>query len=172
MSDIIKIEHLNKCFGDVKAVNDLSFRVKKGELFAFLGVNGAGKSTTISIICGQLRKDSGNVWIKDIEADRAGSETKRLLGVVFQDSVLDKPLTVKENLKSRAALYGITGNAFEKRLAELVEILDFGDYINRPVGKLSGGQRRRIDIARALIHRVDTAFLRQWRIRHLSVLMI
>lgn len=101
-------------FGDVKAVNDLSFRVKKGELFAFLGVNGAGKSTTISIICGQLRKDSGNVWIKDKEADRAGSETKRLLGVVFQDSVLDKPLTVKENLKSRAALYGITGNAFEK----------------------------------------------------------
>lgn len=114
MSDIIKIEHLNKCFGDVKAVNDLSFRVKKGELFAFLGVNGAGKSTTISIICGQLRKDSGNVWIKDKEADMAGSETKRLLGVVFQDSVLDKPLTVKENLKSRAALYGITGNSFEK----------------------------------------------------------
>ena len=159
MSDIIKIEHLNKCFGDVKAVNDLSFRVKKGELFAFLGVNGAGKSTTISIICGQLRKDSGNVWIKDKEADRAGSETKRLLGVVFQDSVLDKPLTVKENLKSRAALYGITGNAFEKRLAELVEILDFGDYINRPVGKLSGGQRRRIDIARALIHRPEILIL-------------
>ena len=159
MSDIIKIEHLNKCFGDVKAVNDLSFRVKKGELFAFLGVNGAGKSTTISIICGQLRKDSGNVWIKDKEADRAGNETKRLLGVVFQDSVLDKPLTVKENLKSRAALYGITGNAFEKRLAELVEILDFGDYINRPVGKLSGGQRRRIDIARALIHRPEILIL-------------
>ena len=159
MSDIIKIEHLNKCFGDVKAVNDLSFRVKKGELFAFLGVNGAGKSTTISIICGQLRKDSGNVWIKDKEADRAGSEIKRMLGVVFQDSVLDKPLTVKENLKSRAALYGITGNAFEKRLAELVEILDFGDYINRPVGKLSGGQRRRIDIARALIHRPEILIL-------------
>ena len=159
MSDIIKIEHLNKCFGDVKAVNDLSFRVKKGELFAFLGVNGAGKSTTISIICGQLRKDSGNVWIKDKEAVRAVSETKRLLGVVFQDSVLDKPLTVKENLKSRAALYGITGNAFEKRLAELVEILDFGDYINRPVGKLSGGQRRRIDIARALIHRPEILIL-------------
>ena len=142
MSDIIKIEHLNKCFGDVKAVNDLSFRVKNGELFAFLGVNGAGKSTTISIICGQLRKDSGNVWIKDKEADRAGSETKRLLGVVFQDSVLDKPLTVKENLKSRAALYGITGNSFEKRLAELVEILDFGDYI-----------------ARALIHRPEILIL-------------
>ena len=77
MSDIIKIEHLNKCFGDVKAVNDLSFRVKKGELFAFLGVNGAGKSTTISIICGQLRKDSGNVWIKDKEGGSRSTPRRR-----------------------------------------------------------------------------------------------
>lgn len=159
MSDIIRIEHLNKSFGDVRAVNDLSFRVKQGELFAFLGVNGAGKSTTISIICGQLRKDSGNVWIKGIEADKAGNQTKRMFGVVFQDSVLDRPLTVRENLKSRAALYGITGLAFEKRLQELVEILDFRDFINRPMGKLSGGQRRRIDIARALIHRPEILIL-------------
>lgn len=159
MSDIIRIEHLNKSFGDVRAVNDLSFRVKQGELFAFLGVNGAGKSTTISIICGQLRKDSGNVWIKGIEADKAGNQTKRMFGVVFQDSVLDRPLTVRENLKSRAALYGITGLAFEKRLQELVKILDFGDFINRPVRKLSGGQRRRIDIARALIHRPEILIL-------------
>lgn len=159
MADIIRIEHLNKSFGDVRAVNDLSFRVKQGELFAFLGVNGAGKSTTISILCGQLRKDSGNVWIKGIEADKAGNQTKRMFGVVFQDSVLDRPLTVRENLKSRAALYGITGLAFEKRLQELVEILDFRDFINRPVGKLSGGQRRRIDIARALIHRPEILIL-------------
>lgn len=116
-TDIIRIDHLNKTFGDVKAVNDLSFRVKKGELFAFLGVNGAGKSTTISILCGQLSKDSGTVQIKGIDNQRAGEQTKRLIGVVFQDSVLDKPLTVKENLKSRAALYGITGQAFEKRIA-------------------------------------------------------
>ena len=159
MADIIRIEHLNKSFGDVRAVNDLSFRVKQGELFAFLGVNGAGKSTTISILCGQLRKDSGNVRIKGIEADKAGNQTKRMFGVVFQDSVLDRPLTVRENLKSRAALYGITGLAFEKRLQELVEILDFRDFINRPVGKLSGGQRRRIDIARALIHRPEILIL-------------
>lgn len=158
-ADIIQIEHLKKTFGDVKAVNDLSFHVKKGELFAFLGVNGAGKSTTISIICGQLLADSGIVQIKGIDAEKAGEQTKRLLGVVFQDSVLDKPLTVKENLKSRAALYGITGRAFEERLKELLELLEFGDYLNRPVGKLSGGQRRRIDIARALLHRPEILIL-------------
>ena len=158
-SDIIKISHLNKSFGEVKAVNDLSFRVKKGELFAFLGVNGAGKSTTISILCGLLKKDSGTVQVNGIETDKAGAQTKRMLGVVFQDSVLDKPLTVKENLMSRAALYGITGNAFDKRLQELVEILDFDELLNRPVGKLSGGQRRRIDIARALLHRPEILIL-------------
>lgn len=159
ISDIITIRHLNKSFGDVKAVNDLSFRVKKGELFAFLGVNGAGKSTTISIICGQLHKDSGSVEINGIEADRQKAKIKRMLGVVFQDSVLDKPLTVKENLKSRAALYGITGKAFDKRLQELADILDFGEYLNRSLGKLSGGQRRRIDIARALLHRPEILIL-------------
>ena len=133
--------------------------MKKGELFAFLGVNGAGKSTTISILCGLLKKDSGTVQINGIETDKAGAQTKRMLGVVFQDSVLDKPLTVKENLMSRAALYGITGKAFDKRLQELVEILDFDEFLNRPVGKLSGGQRRRIDIARALLHRPEILIL-------------
>ncbi len=156
---IIKISHLNKSFGDIKAVNDISFQVQKGELFAFLGVNGAGKSTTISIICGQLHKDSGNVKIQGTDLERLGKTVGEKLGVVFQDSVLDKPLTVRENLKSRAALYGITGKAFEKRLQELVEILDFADYLNRPVGKLSGGQRRRIDIARALLHRPEILIL-------------
>ena len=158
-SDIIKISHLNKRFGEVKAVNDLSFRVKKGELFAFLGVNGAGKSTTISILCGLQKKDSGTVQVNGLETDKAGAQTKRMLGVVIQDSEHDKPLTVKENLKSRAALYGITGNAFDKRLQELVEILDFDEFLNRPVGKLSGGQRRRIDIARALLHRPEILIL-------------
>ena len=139
MENVISIQNLNKSFGNVKAVDDLSFRVKRGELFAFLGVNGAGKSTTISIICGQLKKDSGSVRIHEMDVERKGEETKRLLGVVFQDSVLDRPLTVKENLKSRAALYGIMGKAFEKRLGELVELLDFREFLNRPVGKLSGG---------------------------------
>lgn len=156
---IIKIEHLSKSFGDVKAVRDLSFQVKKGELFAFLGVNGAGKSTTISIICGQLQKDSGTVLVNGMDAEHSMEETKRAIGVVFQDSILDRPLTAKENLKSRAALYRITGKDFENRLRELSEILDFKAFMNRPVGKLSGGQRRRIDIARALIHRPEILIL-------------
>ena len=95
-SDIIKISHLNKSFGEVKAVNDLSFRVKKGELFAFLGVNGAGKSTTISILCGLLKKDSGTVQVNGIETDKAGAQTKRMLGVVFHRPeilILDEPTT-------------------------------------------------------------------------------
>ena len=153
MNEIIKIDHLSKSFGDVKAVQDLSFRVEEGELFAFLGINGAGKSTTINIMCGQLRKDGGSVTIDGADLDRDPDHIKRELGVVFQNSVLDGALRVRDNLQSRAALYGIRGAAFTRRLAELAELLDFEDILNRPVGKLSGGQRRRIDIARALLHR-------------------
>lgn len=157
--NMITIEHLNKCFGSVKAVNDLSFCVKKGELFAFLGVNGAGKSTTISMICGQLTADSGSIRVNGRDVKSASRETKELIGVVFQDSVLDKPLTARENLKSRAALYGITGVDFDVRLQELTDIFELQEFMNRPVEKLSGGQRRRIDIARALIHRPQLLIL-------------
>ncbi len=153
MNDQIKIDHLSKCFGAVKAVQDLSFRVKEGELFAFLGVNGAGKSTTINIMCGQLSKDSGTVEIDGADLDHDLDHIKRELGVVFQNSVLDGALSVRDNLQSRAALYGIKGAEFARRLSELAALLDFEKILNRPVGKLSGGQRRRIDIARALLHR-------------------
>lgn len=152
MRDLIEISHLVKNFGDVKAVRDLSFRVKEGELFAFLGINGAGKSTTINIVCGQLAKDSGSVRIDGIDLDQSPDKIKRSLGVVFQNSVLDKDLSVKDNLQSRAALYGISGAAFKNRLDELAELLEFKDLLRRTVGKLSGGQRRRIDIARAILH--------------------
>lgn len=153
MKDIIEINRLSKSFGDVKAVQDLSFRVKEGELFAFLGVNGAGKSTTINIMCAQLSKDSGSVLINGNDLDKDSDEIKKELGVVFQSSVLDSALSVYDNLESRAALYGIVGDEFKTRLNELTEILDFKDLLKRSVGKLSGGQRRRIDIARALLHR-------------------
>lgn len=153
MARIIEISHLNKRFGEIKAVQDLSFCVKEGELFAFLGVNGAGKSTTISIMCGQLAKDSGSVVIDGENTDGNMDKIKRELGVVFQNSVLDRALSVQDNLRSRAALYGLTGKAFRARLTELSTLLEFEDLLKRPVGQLSGGQRRRIDIARALLHK-------------------
>ena len=159
MGNIMEISHLHKSFGAVKAVQDLNFCVKKGELFAFLGVNGAGKSTTINIMCGELRKDSGSVLIGGADLDKEPDSIRRKLGVVFQSSVLDKDLSVRDNLRSRAALYGIHGKAFEKRLEELTELLDFADLLKRPLGKLSGGQRRRIDIARALLHQPEILIL-------------
>lgn len=152
MPPIIQISNLSKSFGKVKAVRDLSFSVDRGELFAFLGVNGAGKSTTINIICGQLSRDSGNITIDNHDLDKDLDAIKSELGVVFQISVLDPALSVYDNLESRAVLYGIKGAEFKKRLTKLAKILDFKDLLSRPVGKLSGGQRRRIDIARAIIH--------------------
>lgn len=153
MRDIITIDHLSKQFGEVKAVQDLSFRVREGELFAFLGVNGAGKSTTIHIMCGQLKKDGGKIVIDGADLDGGADPVKQKLGVVFQNSVLDGALTVWDNLESRAALYKITGAAFKKRFSELDALLGIGEFKKRAVAKLSGGQRRRIDIARALLHR-------------------
>ena len=159
MEQIISIDGLCKSFGDVKAVQNLSFQVKKGELFAFLGVNGAGQSTTISILCGQLAKDAGTVFVCGEDVEKGMEKICRKLGVVFQNSVLDKALTVRDNLQSRAALYGITGKEFKKRLAELASLLDFENLLNRTVGKLSGGQRRRIDIARAILHKPELLIL-------------
>ena len=153
MNGIIKIDGLNKSFGDIRAVRDLSFCVRRGELFAFLGVNGAGKSTTISIMCSQLAKDSGSVVIDGCDLDKNADGIKRELGVVFQNSVLDGALSVYDNLACRAALYGIYGSDFKERLSELCDLLDIKELLKRTLSKLSGGQRRRIDIARALLHK-------------------
>lgn len=156
---IIEIENLKKHFKDVKAVDNLSFSVREGELFAFLGVNGAGKSTTINIISGILNKDGGKVRVCGEDIDRNPDSVKSKIGIVFQNSVLDKRLSAYDNLKSRAALYGIFGNSFKARLAELDELLGLNDILKRPLTKLSGGQKRRIDIARALIHNPELLIL-------------
>lgn len=154
---VVEIDNLQKNFKDVKAVDGVSFGVREGELFAFLGVNGAGKSTTINIICGVLQKDGGEVRVFGKTLAEGESEIKRDIGIVFQGSVLDKSLTVYENLKYRAALYGIFGDKFRERLKTVTDLLDLKDILKRTVSKLSGGQRRRADIARALIH--DPKFL-------------
>lgn len=153
MKNIIEINNLCKTFGELKAVQDLTLSVREGELFAFLGINGAGKSTTINIMCGQLSKDSGEIIIDGYNLDESLDLVKNEIGIVFQSSVLDASLSVYDNLESRAALYGITGTDYNKRLDELADILEFKDILNKTVRNLSGGQRRRIDIARALIHK-------------------
>lgn len=159
MENVIEIQHLIKDFKDVRAVNDLSFKVKKGEFFAFLGVNGAGKSTTISIMCGKLSRNSGYVLINGLDIDKDMDQIRKVLGVVYQNNVLDKVLTVYDNLKFRAGLYNITGEEFKKRYEYFADILDFKDLKDRVYGKLSGGQKRRVDIARALLHNPEILIL-------------
>lgn len=159
MENVIEIQHLIKDFKDVRAVNDLSFKVKKGEFFAFLGINGAGKSTTISIMCGKLSRNSGSVLINGLDIDKDMDQIRKVLGVVYQNNVLDKVLTVYDNLKFRAGLYNITGEEFKKRYEYFADILDFKDLKDRVYGKLSGGQKRRVDIARALLHNPEILIL-------------
>ena len=159
MNTIIKIDNLTKTYGSLKAVDDLSFETRKGDLFAFLGVNGAGKSTTINIICGQLKKDEGTVIIDELNLDDNLANIKKKIGVVFQASILDPQLTVKDNLEIKASLYGLSRKEIKSRVGELAEILDFKSYLNRPLAKLSGGQKRRIDIARALLNKPDILIL-------------
>ena len=139
MENIIQVKNLDKSFKDVHAVNDLSFAVKKGELFAFLGVNGAGKSTTISIMCGMLKKDKGSIIIDNKDVEKDYKNIIKDIGVVFQNSLLDGVLSVKDNLMCRASLYGIYGNKAKERINELATLFDFKKLLNRTVNKLSGG---------------------------------
>lgn len=152
MQEVIVIKNLTKSFGTKKAVNNLSIKVKEGELFAFLGINGAGKSTTISMICGTQNMDSGTIYVCGEDTKGHSEFIKKHIGVVFQDSVLDSNLTVYDNLKYRAGLYGITGEEFEKRYKELEKLFELKDIKKQVLKKLSGGQKRRVDIARSIIH--------------------
>lgn len=150
--NILEVESLVKSYGNLLAVNGISFQVKRGSLFAFLGLNGAGKSTTINIITTILSKDSGKIYLDGVDQDKKPGIFKEKLGIVFQSSVLDMGLNALENLTLRARFYGIYGKAWEKRKAILVDMLGLAPFLKRPVGKLSGGQRRRVDIARAMVH--------------------
>ena len=151
---IIEINKLCKSFGEIRAVQDLSFHVNQGELFAFLGVNGAGKSTTISIMCGQTLKDSGSVIICESDIDSGVHDISRKLGVVFQSSVLDQMMTVEENLALAAGRGGWLSHvskADKKAFRERVALLDMGleNRMSQPVGLLSGGQRQALTLMMA-----------------------
>ncbi|MDD3048502.1 MAG: ATP-binding cassette domain-containing protein [Bacilli bacterium] len=159
MKDIIKVEHLIKKYDKLTAVDDITFNVKEGDLFAFLGPNGAGKSTTINILCTILDKTSGNIEINGLKLGINDEEIRNNIGVVFQSSNLDDLLTVLENIKTRATFYNIETDLFDKRLEYISNMIGIKDILNRPYGKLSGGQKRRVDIARALINEPKILFL-------------
>lgn len=151
MENIIEVRGLEKSYGEVKAVRGIDLTVRRGTLHAFLGLNGAGKSTTINIICTLLGKDAGSVTVNGFDADANPERIRSGIGVVFQNSVLDTALTVKENLALRAGFYGMRGSETKRRIAELADMFELGEILSRRYGKLSGGQRRRADIARALV---------------------
>ena len=146
---MIQIKNLKKSYGNVDAVKGITFNVDKGSLFAFLGPNGAGKSTTINMITTLLKKDEGTVLIDGYELGKDDDKIKNTLGVVFQDSVLDGKLTVRENLAVRASFYKLD---IQEAIMRVSEQVDLHDFLDRYYEQLSGGQRRRVDIARALLH--------------------
>lgn len=149
---ILQIEHLSKSYGDLKAVDDISLKVKKGSLFSFLGMNGAGKSTTINIICSILKKDSGKIYVNGYDLDKDVNKIKEEIGIVFQSSVLDNDLTVYQNLKVRASFYGFSKKEEKEKINNIVNLLQLNEILDKPINKLSGGQKRRVDIARSMIH--------------------
>ena len=156
---MIEVNDLKKSYGKVQAVKSLSFYVEQGKLFAFLGPNGAGKSTTIDIITTFLQKDSGTVTIDGLTLGKDDDKIRRIIGAVFQDNMLDELLTVRENILMRGSLYGLKGTALKEAVNKAIAAAEVEDFQNRRYGKLSGGQRRRADIARALVHTPKILFL-------------
>lgn len=159
MDKIIEVKNLKKSYGSVQAVKGIDFYVERGKLFAFLGPNGAGKSTTINTICTFLKPDSGEVIVNGNKLGRDDEKIRASIGAVFQESLLDSRLTVEENLRLRGSLYGLKGEALTKRIQDVAEKTEIQMILKRQYGKLSGGQRRRCDIARALVHTPDILFL-------------
>lgn len=159
MSEIINVKGLAKSFGSLEAVRGVDFVVEQGSLFAFLGPNGAGKSTTIDMLTTQLKPDSGEATVAGFRLGRDNDGIRSAIGIVFQDSLLDPLLTVEENLLVRGSFYKLTRAELKAAAARAVETAGAGEFLKRPYGKLSGGQRRRADIARALIHTPQVLFL-------------
>lgn len=159
MSDIITVSSLKKSFGKVKAVKGTEFSVKKGSLFAFLGPNGAGKSTTIDILCTLTKYDDGDVTIAGFDLDHDADKIRNSIGVVFQDNLMDKILTVRENLMIRAGFYHKTKAKRKMVVEEAARYCKIEEFMDREYGILSGGQRRRVDIARALLNTPEILFL-------------
>lgn len=159
METAVNVEHLVKRFGEIRAVDDISFQVGKGELFGFLGVNGAGKSTTINMLCTLYAQTSGTAEICGYRLGKDNEAIRRKIGVVRQNNGLDLKLSVRENLFVRGSLYESDKKKLKKQLADVCEIMGLSDVYNRRYAKLSGGQKRRCEIAGALLHVPEVLFL-------------
>lgn len=159
MEKIIEADSLKKYFGKVKAVDGVSLSVERGELFGFLGINGAGKSTTINMLCTLLVPTAGKARICGFDLAKEAEQIKRKIGIVYQNNCLDERLSVRENLLIWSSIYGMKGREQKARLSDICDILDLADIIGRRYGKLSGGQKRRCEIAKALMHRPEILFL-------------
>ncbi len=156
---MIVAAELSKSYGAVKAVNNLNLEVQEGEIFGFLGPNGAGKTTTIRILTCLTRATSGHARINGLDIAEKGLEVKKIIGVVQQTLSLDRELTVRENLELHARLHHISKSERKERINELLEYVELTEYAGRLVDELSGGMRRRVMIARALIHGPRILFL-------------
>ena len=159
MDTIIEVKNFTKKYGDFTAVNDISFTVEKGTIFAFLGPNGAGKSTTINTLCTIFEKSSGTLLIDGKDVSTQKNEVRSAIGVVFQDSTLDAKMTINENLKMHCVFYNIPKKEVEERIIFVLELVNLLDERKKLVGALSGGMKRRVEIARGLIHYPKVLFL-------------
>lgn len=156
---MIKVEHLTKKFKDFTAVNDISFDVKQGEIFAFLGPNGAGKTTTIRILTTLLHPTAGNIFLNGHNVTEKPSETRKSFGIVFQDPSLDNELTAYENMQFHAILYGLSKSLYVERIKTLLSLVELWDRKDSYVKTFSGGMKRRLEIARGLLHHPKVLFL-------------
>lgn len=159
METVIRVSHLKKYFKEVRAVDDISFETKRGELFGFLGINGAGKSTTINMLCTLSRPTEGEAEVCGHMLGRENDRIREKIGVVYQNNCLDERLSVKENFYVRGSLYEKSGIRLKSRILDVCEVLELGELYNRRFAKLSGGQKRRCEIARALLNRPELLFL-------------
>ena len=160
MSDIISVENLVKVYADgTKALDGISFNVEEGGFFGFLGPNGAGKSTTIKILTTLLRKTSGNVSVAGFNLDKSTQEIRKVIGVLSQETIIDVDLTGKENLRLQGRLEQMRGSALENRVEELLKMVELQEFANKPAGRYSGGMKKRLDLASALIHQPKLLFL-------------
>jgi len=157
--NIIEVKNLTKKFGDITAVDNISFSVKKGEVFAFLGPNGAGKSTTIKILTTLLKPTSGEIKLNDFDVSKSPNEVRHSFGIVFQDPSLDDELTAWENMEFHGVLYGIEKKLRRERIEKLMTFVELWDRKNSLVKTFSGGMKRRLEIARGLLHHPKVIFL-------------